>query len=36
VTEPEADALPPTARFLAKPFDPVRLLRELGEALSQA
>jgi CheY-like chemotaxis protein len=36
VTEPEADALSPTARFLAKPLDPVRLLRELGEALSQA
>ena len=36
VATPGADELPPKARFLAKPFDPKRLIRELSAALPEA
>ena len=35
VTKPKAEALPPRSRFLAKPFDPQRLVREVNEAISE-
>jgi CheY-like chemotaxis protein len=33
VAEPRSDELPANTRFLTKPFDPKRLVRELNEAL---
>jgi two-component system, response regulator PdtaR len=33
VTTPNSSELPPNARFLTKPFDPKRLVRELDQTL---
>jgi hypothetical protein len=35
VTKPKAEELPPRSRFLAKPIDPQRLVREVNEAISE-
>lgn len=35
VATPRPDELPPNARFLTKPFDPKRLVRELDQALQK-
>ena len=35
VATPRYDELPPKARFLTKPFEPRRLVRELRKALSE-
>jgi DNA-binding NtrC family response regulator len=35
VTKPEAEELPPRSRFLGKPLDPQRLVREVNEAISE-
>jgi CheY-like chemotaxis protein len=36
VARPRSEELPPKARFLTKPFDPKRLVRELSQALPEA
>ena len=36
VTTPDSGDLPPNARFLTKPFDPKRLVRELDKTLRKA
>jgi hypothetical protein len=36
VTTPDSGELPPNARFLTKPFDPKRLVRELDKTLRKA
>ena len=35
VTTPTAEELPPRSRFLSKPIDPARLVREVKEAISE-